>query len=442
LCLVIQHFHRINEIAFSIVVSTDERLHFERIFLSWTDMRVLVFAHTPPPFHGQSYMVQLMLENLEKSGTGTGEHPILFHVNARLSDGLDDIGVWRIGKLFRLIGYILQAWWMRWKYSLEAFYYVPAPPAKRGALYRDWLVLGLVAPFFKIKIFHWHAPGLGQWCREASSSGLIHHLEAWLTCRLFFRHDLSCVLNEWGRRDAEVFSPRHIAVVANGILDPCPDFASTVLPRRLLHHRERALGQEESPASFQLLYLAHATRSKGIFDAIDAVSLANAQLKQNRAGWRMRLVVAGAFLNREEEQAFRDRISRDDLRLKSHEQESSAVIYAGYAGPDEKDRLLRESDALCFPSFYPNEGQPVSVIEALAYGMPVLVSRWRALPEMLSPSLAHLVDASDPAALAKALVPFAGEMRFEEYRKYYLDHYALTAHCECMRAAFLSVTPT
>ncbi len=25
-------------------------------------MKLLVFAHTPPPHHGQSYMVQLMLE--------------------------------------------------------------------------------------------------------------------------------------------------------------------------------------------------------------------------------------------------------------------------------------------------------------------------------------------------------------------------------------------
>ena len=41
-------------------------------------MKLLVFAHTPPPHHGQSYMVQLMLEGFggdrrkASYGNGTG----------------------------------------------------------------------------------------------------------------------------------------------------------------------------------------------------------------------------------------------------------------------------------------------------------------------------------------------------------------------------------
>ncbi len=31
-------------------------------------MKLLVFAHTPPPHHGQSYMVQLMLGKLAFAG--------------------------------------------------------------------------------------------------------------------------------------------------------------------------------------------------------------------------------------------------------------------------------------------------------------------------------------------------------------------------------------
>src|SRR5271155_3397423 len=102
-------------------------------------MRVLVFAHIPPPHHGQSYMVQLMLENTGIPRGKGGEELVFYHINAKLSENLEDIGSWRLGKLILLLGYIVQAWWTKLTQSPELFYYVPAP-AKRSALYRDWLV--------------------------------------------------------------------------------------------------------------------------------------------------------------------------------------------------------------------------------------------------------------------------------------------------------------
>src|SRR6185436_2325548 len=65
-------------------------------------MKLLVFAHTPPPHHGQSYMVQLMLEGLggdhrqrkKSDPPRPGDvHGIqCYHVNTRLSKRLEDIG--------------------------------------------------------------------------------------------------------------------------------------------------------------------------------------------------------------------------------------------------------------------------------------------------------------------------------------------------------------
>ena len=397
-------------------------------------MKVLVFAHTPPPHHGQSYMVQMMLENVGKPGPAADEL-IFYHVNARFSEGMDDIGSWRMGKLFLLLRYVLQAWRLRWKFAPTALYYVPAP-AKRSALYRDWLVLLLVAPLFRVRIFHWHSIGLGQWVIEGATQGAVRRCEAWITRRLFSGKELSLVLNEQGRSDIEVFSPRRIAVVPNGIPDPCPDFASALLPERLLRWRKQSEPGEKP--LFELLYLAHATHTKGLFDAIDAIALANAQFVAEKNTARFRLTVAGAFLSREEETAFQERIKQDDLALTTGAAPDRAVVYAGYVGPQEKDRLLRVCDALCFPSYYPNEGQPVSIIEALAYGMPVLLSRWRGLPEMVPALLAHLTEPRDPASLARALPLLLNEGRFDEYRKCYLERYSLAAHCQRMREAFLS----
>ncbi len=42
----------------------------------WLRMKLLVFAHTPPPHHGQSYMVKLMLDgfggDVRRRGKKTG----------------------------------------------------------------------------------------------------------------------------------------------------------------------------------------------------------------------------------------------------------------------------------------------------------------------------------------------------------------------------------
>src|SRR5580765_7049621 len=118
-------------------------------------MKLLVFAHTPPPHHGQSYMVQLMLagfggdrRKLHSSngaplnghkGSAT-ENPRRFgiecyHVNARLSQRLEDIGDLRVGKFILLLGYCAQAVWCRFRYGVTNFYYIPAP-GKRSALLR------------------------------------------------------------------------------------------------------------------------------------------------------------------------------------------------------------------------------------------------------------------------------------------------------------------
>ena len=154
-------------------------------------MKLLVFAHTPPPHHGQSYMVQLMLAGFGGDCRSAAKRSLsaaeasegrsfgidCYHVNARLSQKLEDIGDLRIGKFILLIGYCAQAIWCRLRYGVANFYYIPAP-GKRSALYRDWMVMLLCRPFFKRIILHWHAAGLAKWLEtvvQMRSRSLTYH---------------------------------------------------------------------------------------------------------------------------------------------------------------------------------------------------------------------------------------------------------------------------
>ncbi|MBU6409960.1 MAG: hypothetical protein KGR98_06195, partial [Verrucomicrobia bacterium] len=122
-------------------------------------MKLLVFAHTPPPHHGQSYMIQLMVEGFggdrDKGQSAANDLGIeCYHVNARFSRSLQDVGEFQGWKIFLIFFYCFQAVWLRFRHGVTAFYYVPAP-GKSVALYRDWLVMLLCRPFFKTMILHW-----------------------------------------------------------------------------------------------------------------------------------------------------------------------------------------------------------------------------------------------------------------------------------------------
>lgn len=370
--------------------------------------KLVVFAHTPPPHHGQSFMVKLMLEGLQGG-------PIeCHHVNCRVSDGMEDIGSVRWGKGLLLLRHCLQAIWCRMRHGVRTLYYVPAP-GKRSALYRDWVVMALCRPFFPRVILHWHASGLGAWLDTQGT-----RLERGITQVLLGRPALSIALAEASSQDAAWVRSRRVVIVPNGIPDPCPAFESALRPhrqRRAAECRERMCRPADFPLGVQALFLAHCTREKGLFDTLEGVALFN----QSQNALRVHLTVAGAFMDEGEERAFRDRLARPDL--------AGAVTFAGFVSGPEKQRLLEQTDCLCFPSYYAAESFPITLVEALAFGIPCIATRWRAIPEMLPADYPGFVDARSPAQIAEAFGRLLGgpEMA-QDLRERYLAQFSLPNH--------------
>lgn len=424
-------------------------------------MKLLVFAHTPPPHHGQSYMVQLMLAGFggdrrkrrskQKSNeNGLAELTRLhraestvecYHVNARLSQNLEDIGDLRIGKFILLMGYCLQAIWCRMRYGVTNFYYIPAP-GKPSALYRDWLVMLLCRPFFKRVILHWHAAGLAKWLET-----VVQMRSRSLTYTLMKQVDLSIVLSKYNQADAEKIFSRQIRVVSNGIPDPCPEFAAEVLPRRKARFQARlqlansasAAGPSNSasdsaisddPRVVKVLYLAHCTHEKGLFDSLAAVRIANRQLAARRSPFCLRLMVAGTFVNAQEKVEF-DRLLADP-------ETAAQVQYCGFVSGERKNLLLREADLFCFPTYYQNENQPVNLIEAMAFGLPILTTRWRSIPELLPANYLGLVEVRSPDQIAEKLISLVISETGEGFREIFLQAFTLERHLSALTEAFLS----
>lgn len=412
-------------------------------------MKLLVFAHTPPPHHGQSYMVQLMLagfggdhrkrrKNFVPRNPAGDAHGIeCYHVNNRLSKRLEDIGEFRGGKLFLLLTHCLEAIWCRYRYGVTNFYYIPAP-GKKSALYRDWMVMFLCRPFFKTMILHWHAAGLAKWLETS-----VQIRTRALTYRGAKNADLSIVLSRYNLADAEKLLPQSVRVVSNGIPDPCPDFATTILPRRLARFsaRKRLLAGEHldaaeleslgQPQTVRVLYLAHCMREKGLFDAMQAVVRANRTLASGTSPVRLRLVAAGGFITPEEKLEF------DQLML---DPEMGGVVEArGFVSGEGKARAFREADLFCFPTYYLGENQPVNLIEAFAHGLPIVTTHWRSLPEMLPANYPGLVPIRSPKQIADALLELLARESGEGLRQIFLERFTMEKHLATLADAIASI---
>ena len=78
--------------------------------------------------------------------------------------------------------------------------------------------------------------------------------------------------------------------------------------------------------------------------------------------------------------------------------------YAGEVAPGAVPTLLDAHDALLCPTYHPTEGHPGVVIEALQRGLVPIVSRWRALPELVEHETSGLlVPPRSPQAIAEAM---------------------------------------
>lgn len=367
-------------------------------------MKLLVLAQIPPPLHGQSQMVQTLVEGLPTHGIP------LHHVNLGLSRDAADIGRWRPGKVFALLTACARTIAARFRENCDTLYYVPAP-GKRGALWRDWVVMAFCRPFFKRLVLHWHASGLDEWLATKATS-----LELGLTRLLLGRAALSIVLADSLRLDAAALTPRRIAIVPNGIDDP-----------------DDSPGARPTPGDgpFQMLFLGLCSEEKGLFSAASAVLAANRATRAPKAAPKFTLVAAGSFADYATGSLFEELCRQNPATLR----------YAGPVHGAEKDNLFRHSHCLCLPTRYPAEGQPLVLLEAMAHDLPVLATRWRAIPETLPPGTV-LVEPGDDEALAAALrelartPPPAGVLR-----GHYLAHYTTARHLEQLAAALRPQRP-
>ena len=361
---------------------------------------LVVFAHVPPPEHGQSRMVAEMLAGMAEDG----QRPI--HVDARFSDRLDGVGSVTAGKLGRLPCYLGQALRARFLHGGRTLYYIPGP-VKWSAVVRDWVVLGVLRPFFPRLVLHWHAVGQGTWAwggREVRLPGP-RWVEWWARMasrRVLARPNLSVSVAPTSTADALAVRSRESVVVPNGLDDPCPHFREGVLPWRA---GQGEILRRDPASALRILFLAHGTEEKGVLDAIHAVGVLCRRRSREGKPLRVELTLAGGIAG--------GVAARFDEEVARWDEETDAgllVIHRlGYVTGEAKARCWRDHHLLIFPSRWESFG--LTVAEAMAWGMPVVAAASAGVRGVLGEGHPYLCPVGDVDALAEALARCEADLR-------------------------------
>ncbi len=117
------------------------------------------------------------------------------------------------------------------------------------------------------------------------------------------------------------------------------------------------------------------------------------------------------------------------------------VQYLGFVSGEQKHQLLREADLFCFPTYYENENQPVNLIEAMAFGLPILTTRWRSLPELFPANYPGLVNVRSPEQVADRMLALIAIETGEGFRDIFLRNFTLERHLSALADAFKQVEP-
>ena len=151
----------------------------------------------------------------------------------------------------------------------------------------------------------------------------------------------------------------------------------------------------DSTKPFVMFFLSNMIYSKGYFDVLKAVDILVNQEKLD-----IKCVFAGKFMPSADDSNLKISTKEDfDLFILEHNLGDRVEYHPGLFG-DAKDKYFSQSNVFILPTYYINEGQPVSIIEAMAYGCVPIVTNYRHISMMVNDANGCFVKPQSPDSIS------------------------------------------
>jgi glycosyltransferase involved in cell wall biosynthesis len=218
--------------------------------------------------------------------------------------------------------------------------------ASRGSFLRKSLLVLIGKIFGKKVILHIHGGGFHNFYNR---SKLLKPVIRWT---LESSDAVICLSEMWKKYYSSTFKLKRLVIINNVIDAPLTSHVSTVT--------------SEQNGSLKLLFLGHVTEKKGVFDLLNVLASGRNEFKH-----KIKVTIGGIG---------------DVERLEkiiSANQFNGDVSFAGWVDGTKKADLLNNCDVYVLPSYF--EALPISILEAMSYGKPVISTYVGGIPEIVKP---------------------------------------------------------
>lgn len=137
---------------------------------------------------------------------------------------------------------------------------------------------------------------------------------------------------------------------------------------------EKKLMALETEKVLHVLWLSNFIRSKG-YSLVLEMAKAEKERVDSGEEEKLHFDFAGKFFEESEKEYFESYIKENGLE--------KYVTYHGVVDGEEKRELLKKCYIFALPTRYPNEGQPISILEAMGNGMFIITTNHAGIPDIV-----------------------------------------------------------
>ncbi len=170
------------------------------------------------------------------------------------------------------------------------------------------------------------------------------------------------------------------------VVENCVDDKYRLTDREI----EEKLATLENKKVLHVLWLSNFIRSKGYSYVLEMAKNERERVNTG-AEKRFHFDFAGKFFEDNEKTYFESYVKENELE--------EYVTYHGVVGGKKKRALLKECYIFALPTRYPNEGQPISILEAMGSGMFIITTDHAGIPDIVEDGVNGVVMGKDTNAV-------------------------------------------
>ena len=323
---------------------------------------IIFMAPTPPPYMGPSIATQIILNS-----RFVDEFNVI-HIDTADRRPLNNLGKFDLTNIYLALKHYLLLF-HRLLFSKADLVYIPICQATTGFL-RDVPFIFMSKLFGKKVVLHLRGG---------------HFREFYNSSNKVMKYVIEKTLKKSNRM---IVLGSSLKILFDGLI---PEEKLSVVPNGLNIALDKVRYKNPGKDHLMILFLSNLIETKGFKDVLYSVK------KVTQYSHNIKYVLAGSWRKDEDRLECENYIRREKI--------SGYVEFRGTVTGRNKTRLLQDADIFVFPTYYPMEGHPWVIVEAMAAGLPVITTDQGCIKEsVIDNENGFITLKRDPDSIAEKII--------------------------------------